>query len=180
MVNRRNELVYKIVIAALMTALVTAMTLLRIPVPMPVATGAYIHPGDSMIYSAAWMLGPLGAVSAGIGSLFADLLAGAGQYAPATLIIKAVMALITAGLLRLLGDRLGARIVAMLAGGIFMAVGYAAYEWMVFGKAVMIAGLFYNFLQAFGGVVIAVPVLALLERIPQVRELRDIRKGSVK
>ncbi|MGI5878179.1 MAG: ECF transporter S component [Christensenellales bacterium] len=170
--NTERTLIRRIVIAALMAALVTVLTLLRIPVPMPVITGAYIHPGDSMIYASAWMLGPLGAVSAGLGSLLADLLASAAQYAPGTLVIKTLMALITAGLMRMLGDRLWARLAAMLAGGVFMAVGYAAYEWAVFGPAVMLAGLPFNFLQAAGSAALALPLLPLLERVPQVRALR--------
>lgn len=170
--SNKNDLVYRIVVAALMAALVAAMTLVHIPVP-GMGTGAYIHPGDSMVYASAWMLGPLGAIPAAVGSALADLIIPEALiYAPATLVIKALMALIAAGLLRLLGDRVRARLAAMLAAGAFMATGYAAYEWLLFGWAKMLMGLPFNFAQALGGVAIALPLLEVLNRVPQVRALR--------
>lgn len=174
--EKRNGFVYRIVVTALMAALVTAMTLVHIPVP-GMGTGAYIHPGDSMVYASAWMLGPLGVIPAAVGSALADLIVpDALVYAPATLVIKALMALIAVGLLRLLGDRVWARLAAMLAAGVFMAAGYAAYEWLLFGWAKMLIGLPYNFIQALGGVAIALPLLEVLNRVPQVRALRRARE----
>lgn len=76
-------------IGALATAVVAAATLaLRIPVP---ATQGYINLGETAIYLTALLLGPIhGLVAGGVGSALADLLAGYAQFAPFTLVIKAV------------------------------------------------------------------------------------------
>ena len=81
----------KLITAALMGALTCLATyIIRIPSP----TG-YIHPGDAFVILSGIILGPLyGALSAGIGSMLADLLAGYPQYAVATLFIKALTAIV--------------------------------------------------------------------------------------
>ena len=84
--------------AALFTALTTVATMV-IQVPSP--TGGYLNAGDAIVLLSAFLLGPIwGAVAAGVGSALADILAGYAIYAPATLIIKALMALTAGALLR--------------------------------------------------------------------------------
>ena len=67
---------------ALLIALTTAATMaVRIPVP---GTGGYINMGDSVVYVAALLFGPVSGLAAGgIGSALADFLGGYGQYARA-------------------------------------------------------------------------------------------------
>ena len=80
--------------AALMTALEFAVTF-SVRIPLPVASGAYLNPGDSVIYLGTFFLGGIPAVIAsGLGSAFSDLLAGAGAYVLPTFIIKGLMSLI--------------------------------------------------------------------------------------
>lgn len=76
-------------IAAVFTALVAASTMIfSIYVP---ATRGYFNIGETMVYTCALLFGPLiGAVAGGIGSMISDVLLGYSQYAPGTLIIKAV------------------------------------------------------------------------------------------
>lgn len=53
------------------------------------ATGGYFNVGETMVYTAALLMGPLvGGFAGGVGSMLADLGLGYPQYAPGTLIIK--------------------------------------------------------------------------------------------
>lgn len=88
--NNRTQM---IILTGLMTALVTVATMvIAIPVPF---TNGYIHMGDSMIFLAVLILGwKYGAFAAGVGSALADLFLGYVHWAPWTLCIKGLMALI--------------------------------------------------------------------------------------
>lgn len=87
--KKTNELV----LTGLMTALVTIATMfLMVPVPF---TSGYIHLGDSMIFISVLLLGwRKGGFAAGVGSMMADLFVGYANWAPWTLVIKLLMAVI--------------------------------------------------------------------------------------
>ena len=95
----RAEKTNRLVMVALMVCLVMIATLsIRIPSPF---TQGYVHLGDTMIFLSVLLLGKKGgAVAAGLGSALADVLGGYAAYAPWTLLIKALMAIIM-GALRL-------------------------------------------------------------------------------
>lgn len=78
-----------LVLTGMMTALVFIATVaIRIPVPF---TQGYIHAGDTMIFVAAAILGPIpGMIAAGIGSALADMM-GYPQWVIPTLLIKGLM-----------------------------------------------------------------------------------------
>jgi predicted membrane protein len=88
--NRHNHNVHKLTLCAVMAALLFVLTfLIRIPI---LASGGYIHIGDTIIYLCGYILGGyLGAAIAGIGSALADLAAGAVIYILPTFVIKALM-----------------------------------------------------------------------------------------
>lgn len=83
----------KLTLTGLMTAAVAVATAaLVIPVPN---TGGYIHMGDSMIFLSVLVLGwKYGAFASGVGSAIADVVLGYAQWAPATLMIKTLMAVL--------------------------------------------------------------------------------------
>ena len=82
----------KLVMSALFAALACIATMI-IKIPVPGAYG-YIHPGDVVVILSGIMLGPVhGFFAAGIGSALADLLSGYAIYAPATFVIKGLVAL---------------------------------------------------------------------------------------
>ena len=78
----------KLAITAIFTSLVCVATMVfSIYVPQ---TRGFFNIGETMVYITALLFGPLiGAFAGGVGSMFADLLLGYPQFAPATLIIKA-------------------------------------------------------------------------------------------
>ena len=159
----QNKLTRKLVLSGLFAALICVVTLfLKFPVPGP--SGAYVNAGDGVIYAAALALGgPWAAAAAGIGSMLADLLAGVPVYAPATLVIKALMGLVVGAALH--GRKAGwlRMLLFMVKGSAVLTVGYGLYELFVFGMAVTCASLPYNLIQAAGGVLIGL-VLALVVR----------------
>ena len=80
--------------AGLMCAIVVVTTMFA-AIPIPGVQGAYANAGDAAVYASAHLLGwPWGVAAAAIGSMLADLLLGSALYAPATFIIKGVMALL--------------------------------------------------------------------------------------
>lgn len=80
-----------IILTGLMMALTTIATM-AIAVPVPFTNG-YIHLGDSMIFLSVLILGwKYGAIAAGVGSAMADVFLGYVHWAPWTLCIKGLMA----------------------------------------------------------------------------------------
>ena len=93
----------KIVISALMASLVCVATML-IKIPSPLK--GYINLGDCVVLVSGWMLPPTyGFLAAGLGSALADVFSGYAMYAPATFVIKGLMAVIAFAFLRLLKKR---------------------------------------------------------------------------
>ena len=68
-----------------------ATVIVKIPQP----SGGYFNLGDAFVLLSGWFLGPAyGAVAAGLGCALADLALDGAIYAPATLVIKAAMAVL--------------------------------------------------------------------------------------
>ncbi len=90
-------------IAAVFIAIVyVATSILKIDIP---ATGGYFNVGDSMIYVAALLFGPVvGGIAGGIGASLADLI-GFWEFAPGTLVIKGFEGLIVGYLRNRIGSK---------------------------------------------------------------------------
>ena len=170
---------FKIVITALFAALVCVATMVvQIPIA---ATGGYANLGDGVVLVAAFLMHPLYAVlAAGIGSMLADLLAGFAAYAPATLVIKAGVALFAAlifnrfGRGKSRGKALVAMIVSAVVGEIFMVAGYFFYEAVILGMGMAAAaGILGNVIQGAVGVVVACILAQVLRSSSEVVELMD-------
>ncbi|MDD3243553.1 MAG: ECF transporter S component [Eubacteriales bacterium] len=157
----KDKKIRRMVLCALFAALVCLMTLVHINIP---ATGGYIHPGDGMIMAAGFVLGgPFAALAAGLGSLLADLWVGAALYAPATLVIKALMGLLAG----LVGKTKSwwVRIGVMALAEVIMLAGYFLFEGFVVGWVAAAAGIYMNLIQAVGGVAIGAALVALAPRV---------------
>lgn len=158
---------------ALLIALTTAATMaVRIPVPR---TGGYINLGDSVIYVAALLFGPVsGLVAGGIGSALADFLGGYAQYAPFTLIIKGLEGLIVGALgYPVVRSRppswasITLVILAVAVGGAEMIAGYFVSEAYLLHLGVGAAATEVpgNISQVLGGLIVAVPVSLALRKV---------------
>lgn len=86
----KNDKVLKMVYTAMFAAMIFVLTRF---IQIPVASG-YVHFGDALIYIVALTVGGPWAMLAGaLGGALADLTSGFAVYAPATIIIKALIAL---------------------------------------------------------------------------------------
>ena len=168
-VNRTNQ-IKNLVFAALLAALACVATLV-LTVPSP--TGGYMNLGDTVVVLSAYLLGPgWGAAAAGIGSMLADLFAGYPAYAPATLVIKAVMALLAAVLYKALGKKNWAFLVCAVAAEAVMVVGYWLYDGFLMGSVMGAAvGIPSNLVQAAFGLIASTALALALKASKYVRDL---------
>ncbi len=168
----KNNKIIKIVYASLFAALICVVTMFpQIPVP---ATGGYIHMGDAVLLIAAWLLGPIyGTLAAGIGSALADLFSGYVIYAPATFIIKAVVAvlatLIFRGCAKTIKSNIFRYIISAVLAESFMVLGYFLYELMIYGGGA-VAAIPANCIQGGFAAVAGVLIIRLLITNKTVKE----------
>lgn len=141
---------FSLVFASVLAALTCVATMV-ITIPSP--TGGFMNLGDTIVLLSAYLLGPLwGAAAAGIGSAMADLMAGYALYIPATLMIKAIMALLAALLYRALGKTPWAVFFCGLLAEAVMVLGYWFYDGLLMGSLAGAAvGLPSNLMQAVFG-----------------------------
>ena len=81
----------KTALTAMFAAMITVATAV---LKVPVASG-YVHLGDALVYLCASFLGaPYALIAAAIGAGLADVFGGYAMYAPASVIVKALTALL--------------------------------------------------------------------------------------
>lgn len=157
----RNTSVRRIALVAVMAAVTCVLTLIR-PVPVP-ATGGYLHLGDIAANFGALAFGPgLGFLMAGGGMAIADLF-GYAIFAPGTLVIHGLQAVIVGYLGR--SRKMGLMFLGAILGGIVVVGGYLVYEWLILGigLAAALAEVPGNTLQVSVGLV-GVPLYLLVGR----------------
>ncbi len=155
----------KLIIAAMLTALTCVATMvIKIPSPL----NGYINLGDCIVLLAGWLLSPLyGFMAAGLGSALADLFAGYITYAPATFMIKGLMALIAFMGFRFMHKHLGnltARMISGTAAELFMVVGYWVFEGFLYGFGPSAVNIPANGVQGIAGLVLGVLLTKIFEK----------------
>lgn len=141
----------KICFTALFAALTCVATVvIRIPSPM----GGYINFGDCILLAGAWLLGPWYGFAAGaVGSGLADLFSGYAAYAPATFLIKGIMALAAALICKKLSIRFS-KIAGAVAAELIMVSGYFVFEAYILGYGGgAAANIPYNAIQGVVGII---------------------------
>ena len=155
-----HKLIY-IVTASLLAALCCVATMvMQIPTP----TGGFVNLGDTIIILSAFLLSPVYAfLSAGLGSMLADILAGYAQYAPATFVIKGLMALIACFILN--GTKkfsqknnivsLMFTILTAICAESIMVAGYFVFEAFIlsYGIGGALASVLPNAMQGLAGII---------------------------
>ena len=157
-----------LVTTALFAALCCVATMvIQIPSPM----NGYVNLGDCFVLLSGWILGPWhGFIAAGIGSMLADLLTGYAYYAPATFLVKGIMALIAAGLLPFFArifhgtfqlDRIASAIVAEAA----MVGGYFVYACIFLRNGLAAAASIPgNIVQGVIGLVVSLLIFTIFSK----------------
>lgn len=110
-----------------LTAMTTAITFATFIYFAP--TKGYFNMGDSMVFFCAFAFGwRAGAICGGVGSAVADVLLGAGFFAPYTLIAKGSEGLVAGLIGRVRGWGEFAKILGIAAGGTCMVLTYLLSE----------------------------------------------------
>lgn len=101
-----------------------------------------------------------------IGAALADIMLGYQSYAPATFVIKALMAVIAALIYTSLGNRskLLAVFSASLLAEAFMALGYFAFECFLYGFGAALLSVFGNAMQGIVNIVAALLIMAVMTK----------------
>lgn len=164
----KNKHFINIVKAALFAALTCVCTLL-LPVPIPGGSG-YVNIGDVMTALSGVFCGPLfGFLAAGLGSGLADLFAGYVIYAPATFVIKGLMAFTIALMLKANAKYMV--VPSVLLAEAEMIGGYFIFEYILYGFASASAGFFGNLIQGSACLVISCVMIYVLRANKTVNRL---------
>lgn len=153
-----RKITYLVTTAALTALICVATMLIQIPVPV---TGGYVNLGDGFIIAGTFILGmPYAAIAGALGSALADLLTGYAVYAPATFIIKGLMAVAAFYCYKAVikakpQGKFAGRVTGAFAAEFTMVAGYFAYSIILLGGNV--AGAFLtipgNLVQGIFGVI---------------------------
>lgn len=154
--------VQRLVTAALFAALICIATMV-FAIPLP--GGGFANLGDCFVITGGILLGsPLGVLAAAIGSALADLLKGYVAYAPATFVIKGVMALAAYGIYVLRAKKVNAAtsVLSSIAAEIIMIGGYYIYECFALGAKTAAIDVPGNCGQAAVGIIAAVIIMTVI------------------
>lgn len=154
-----------LVMASMLAALVCAATMvIKIPSPL----NGYINLGDCFVLLAGWML-PVsyGFLAAGVGSALADVFSGYVAYAPATFIIKGLMAAVAYYGFEISEKSLSplaARVISGAGAELLMVAGYLAYESMLYGFSASLVNVLPNCIQGLAGLAIGIILIKVTEK----------------
>ena len=158
--NKRTK---NIVMAALMAALACIATMI-ITIPSPLK--GYLNLGDCVVLTAGWMLSPAyGFLAAGIGSALADVFSGYAVYAPATFLIKGLMAII-AGVMykKAKNPTLVSIIISGAVAEVFMVLGYFVFEGFLYGFGASLVNIPANAVQGVAGIIMGTILISIFEK----------------
>jgi uncharacterized membrane protein len=154
--------------AVFATLIFLATAFLKIPL-----TYGYIHAGDIVLFVSCYFMKPrYSLISAGIGSMFADLMAGFAIYMPVTLVVKAAMALI-AGTIMYKNTDVYKLITGYVAASVFMVFGYWVFEGFLYGWMPATLNVPLGLIQPAVGIAVATPLVLFFKKVPQINRFRN-------
>lgn len=168
----KNKHLQKLVFSALLAALCCVATMvIQIPSPM----GGYVNLGDCFVLLSGFLLGPLyGPLAAGIGSCLADAFTGYMSYVPATLIIKALMALACALIVKLSVNKYFLRVIAAVVAEAIMVFGYFFWAGLIFGEGfAAAASIPGNLVQGAIGIVCSFVLAAAFDKTKLTKTIQN-------
>ena len=160
-----NSKTKKLVMASLLAALCCVATMI-IKIPSPLK--GYLNLGDCVVLLSGWLLSPAyGFAAAGIGSALAAVFSGYVTYAPATFIIKGLMALIAYFGFKILQNKIGnlpSRIISGIVAEAIMVLGYFVFEGFLYGFIPSIVNIPANAVQGVSGIIIGTILIKVFEK----------------
>lgn len=132
-------------------------------IKIPVASG-YIHFGDALIYLASLIIGPWAVIAGIIGEGLVDLISYP-MYVPATVIIKAVLALLFLIIKNKSSRLLNVYSALMTVPAALVTVGGYLLADMLIDKSFAVVDIPGNIIQAGASAVIFIILAAALDRV---------------
>lgn len=171
----KNNKLFKMVVTAMFTAMIFILTRF---ISVPVAAG-YVHFGDALVYLVASVMGgPWGFFAAAVGEALADIASGWISYAPATLIVKALIAMPFVLVWKKSEKILTLRTALLtIPAGAITVLGYFAAD-LIIDKAYAVINILGNVIQAVGSAVIFIVIAAAFDAARLKKKL--FLKGEVK
>lgn len=169
-----NNKTLRVVMAAVLAALVAVFTMF-----FKVPTGiGYANLGDGVILFGGLLLGPVAAVSAGVGSALADFLLGYPIYIIPTFIVKGVMGLIGGWLLRKSKTTITRQILVYIVCELWMVLGYFLAEafFLSYGVAGAAGSIVSNLMQGAVGVALALALSPARRSIERALNLGNLNQ----
>ena len=143
MENKNDKKTKRLALAGQPCGATLLLTLLSIPLP---SGYGYVNLGDAGVFLCVCLLpGGLGALAAGVGAALADLILGWAMYAPVTLLIKGLTALL-AGLALRRAKKAGLPLSLLCC--LLVPLGYFLYETILLTAPVAAVNVLPNALQA--------------------------------
>ncbi|AXI00623.1 ECF transporter S component [Sporosarcina sp. PTS2304] len=162
---------FDLILTSMLASLVFIATLL-LNIKLPIAAnGGLVHLGTAMLFMASILFGPKkGAIAGAIGMGMFDLVGGWVLWAPFTFITRGLQGYIV-GKIAWSNGRRGTsfkyNLLAMLASVPFMIAGYYICERILFNSWIIpLASIPGDVLQCIVGIAIAIPVCAMLKKVP--------------
>ena len=150
----------KIIFASLFAALCCVLTMIiRIPSPL----GGFINLGDAAVLASGCFLGGVyGFFAAGIGSSLADIFSGYIMYAPATFIIKGLMALLISVFYK--KQKKSLLVFGALCSELVMCIGYYIYEGALYGFYESLINIPANIIQGVFGLFAGLILIGIFKK----------------
>lgn len=143
---------------ALFVAAVALATLIKVPG----LNTSYYNLGEVFIYTIALVFGKrAGLIAGAFGSALVDLIL-APIWAPFTFVIKGVEGWAVG---KIANDSRSSKILALIAGGHIMIVGYAVAVGLLYGWPAVLPEIGGNYGQAAVGAIIAMPLASQINKI---------------
>ena len=158
------------------TAMMAAITFIRIyTVKIPSLHG-YSHMGDCMIFLSVLILGTRkGALAGGIGAALSDLLGGYMHWVIPTFIIKYIMATVMGLFIdKIMPNRKGNWLIGSIVGGIVQITLYTVFKVFLFDWAYAIGSVPGLTSQTITGVVLATVLVVLFNKAGIIQKLREM------
>lgn len=160
--------VRSLVFSAMLAAVVFIATWIQVPAPL-----GNVNLGDAAILLGAWIVGgPWSIAACALGSALTDLISGYAIYAPATLLIKALTALVAISVKGAFRKRRPflAHLFSALSAELVMVLGYFLYEGIfLYGFPTAAIAIPFNLVQGAICTVVALPIPRIFSKIKTFR-----------
>ena len=162
-----NKNLKKITLTGVFSAMIFVLTMfVKVTVP-----SGYVHFGDALIYVCAVLLGsPWAMIAGALGEGLADVAGGFAMYAPATVIIKVIIAFLFSlckNENKLLTVKSG---IMTLPAALVTVGGYFAAD-MIIDKSYAFVDIPGNIIQGVGSAVIFIVIAAMLDKAKIIKKV---------